>query len=127
MTITYFDKEATTATAEYAYPNGSDRDEGRIQVRFDSKQVMRKVLADADGVVCGDRHDSYGAPEVNHERTAQLWSVFLGVTITARQVCYCNILQKCSREVHESKPDNDLDICGYAVNAAACRAIANLE
>lgn len=134
MSKTYFAKESEivvatekiqdVATDTYTYPAGNPgRDDVLKHLQATdttSKGTMRAVLKEVEGIICGDRHDHYGPPEVNHERTAKLWSVFLGIPITARQVCYCNVLQKCSREVHCSKRDTDLDIAGYVANATVC-------
>jgi len=67
-----------------------------------------------------DSHADYGAPLENHTRTAALWSAYLGITITARQVCMLNVLQKVSRDAHSAKRDNLVDIAGYARNAELC-------
>jgi hypothetical protein len=121
MSKTYFDKTAVLSDAlgEYA----PDHHPAPIppQPSHDNR-VMAQVLDEAKGIVCGDRQDAYGAASVNHTRTAKLFSVFLGIPITPRQVAYLNILQKCAREVNASRRDNDVDIAGYAANAAACHA-----
>lgn len=77
----------------------------------------RGPLADAAKIVYGQRRDSYGAPEDNHTRTAQLWSTYLGFPVTARQVCMMMILLKISRDKHSETLDNLTDIAGYAENA----------
>lgn len=86
-----------------------------------SIKAMTDLLDEAKGIVGGSRNAAYGNPADNHNRTAAMWSAFLGIPITARQVCYMNILQKCSREAHWSQHDNDVDCAGYAANAAACK------
>jgi hypothetical protein len=83
-------------------------------------QSMCRLLDEARSIVGGSRHVAYGNPKDNHTRTAAMWSAFLGVPVSPRQVCYMNILQKCSREAHWSQRDNDLDCAGYAANATAC-------
>lgn len=75
------------------------------------------VLEEAANIVSGARNADYGDPRVNHARTAALWSAYLGVTITPRQVCVLNILQKASRDAHRAKRDNLVDIAGWARNA----------
>lgn len=82
--------------------------------------AMKTLLEDAINIVAGSRHEAYGNPADNHARTAAMWSAFLGIEITGRQVCFMNILQKCSREAHWSQRDNALDAAGYAANAEAC-------
>lgn len=85
-----------------------------------SVKKMHRLLDQAKAIVGGSRHAVYGDPQLTHQRTAEMWSAFLGIEITARQVCYMNILQKCSREAHWSQEDNSVDIAGYAANAEAC-------
>lgn len=109
----------------YTYPNSSDRDEARLLAEVSmskSNRVMKGVLDEAANIVTGDRLTYYGPPEINHKRSAELWSTYLGIDITPRQVCVMNILQKISRDVNIEKPDNLVDIIGYAANAAACHA-----
>lgn len=77
----------------------------------------KSVCQEAHGIVHGARRQDYGTPAENHERTARLWATYLGVPITARQVCILNVLQKVSRDVHAPKRDNLVDIAGYAENA----------
>lgn len=89
--------------------------------QVDSREAMCKFLASAEDAICGDRNADYGPPEVNHARTAALWSAYLNVPITAREVCLLNILQKCSRDAHCQKYDNLLDIAGWAANGSVCR------
>lgn len=80
---------------------------------------MRSPLSEATAIVYAGRQH-YGTPRENHERTAALWSAYLGVPITARQVCICNVLQKVSRDAHQPGRDNLVDIAGYAENAHLC-------
>lgn len=75
------------------------------------------VLLEAHHIVTGARQQDYGPPARGHARTAQMWSDYLGVVITPRQVCMLNILQKISRDAHRPKRDNLVDIAGWAENA----------
>lgn len=79
--------------------------------------AKKSVCQEDHGIVHGARRQDYGTPAENHERTARLWSAYLGVPITARQVCLLNALQKVSRDAHAPKRDNLVDIAGYAENA----------
>lgn len=79
------------------------------------------VLADAGAAVRLARRADYGPPKENHERTAAMWTAYLGVAVTARHVCMMNVLQKASRDAHRAKHDNLVDIAGYAANAGECR------
>lgn len=72
------------------------------------------ILLEANEITGGERHDSYGHPRADFTRTAQLWSAFLGITITPEQIPLLMILLKVSREANKHKRDNLVDISGYA-------------
>ncbi len=111
------------ATDDYTYPKGNpERDEARMSAVFamnPSQGAMSKACDEVKGMVCGSRQDDYGPPEINHTCTAEFWSVYLGITITALQVCDMMDLQKISRGKNAIKRDNYIDRAGYAVNAIA--------
>lgn len=86
----------------------------------DQKSSPESILAEAARIVDGPRRTDYGTPAENHGRTAALWAAYLGVPITARDVCILNVLQKASRDRHGPKRDNLVDIAGYARNAELC-------
>lgn len=71
------------------------------------------VLAEAHALIYGERQASYGDPRTTLDRTARLWSVVLGMTVTAEQVCMCLVQLKVSRHVNKPKRDNLVDIAGY--------------
>lgn len=56
----------------------------------------------------------YGDPLPNMERTADLWSAYLGVPLTPHDVAMCMVLVKCSRARVSYHQDNYEDIVGYA-------------
>ena len=60
-----------------------------------------------------ERGKDYGAASVNLQRTADLWSAYLGETITAEQVCVCMSLVKISRMAASRKADNYVDARAY--------------
>lgn len=78
------------------------------------------ILEEAAAIVSGPRREAYGHPAENHGRTAQLWATYLGCTVTARDVCMLNVLQKVGRDKHKPGRDNLVDIAGYAENAQLC-------
>ena len=79
------------------------------------------ILTEANTLVAGDRNDDYGHPADDFDRTAAIWSAILGTPITAAQVGLCMIGVKLSRETHRHKPDNLVDIAGYAQTVAMVR------
>jgi len=78
----------------------------------------KTILEEAQNLVYGDRNESYGHPSDDYEKTAALWSVILGVKVTAKQAVLCMCAVKISRELHEPKRDNLVDLAGYAACAA---------
>jgi hypothetical protein len=77
----------------------------------------KTILEEAAELVSGPRAQAYGTPAENHGRTADLWSAYLGVKVSARDVCMLNVLQKVSRDRHRPGRDNLVDVAGYAENA----------
>lgn len=82
----------------------------------------QSILDEAAAAVNGARNEDYGHPLDNHSRTAALWSTYVGVPLTAEQVCFMNILQKVSRSVHRPTRDTLVDIAGYAENIERTQA-----
>lgn len=60
------------------------------------------------------RAQTYGDPRPNMERTAALWSAYLGHHVSAHDVAICMILVKASRAKVSAHTDNYTDIRGYA-------------
>ena len=96
------------------YLDGLDRIEPAAPEQSNSPTVLSDCLTEAASVVKGERQDSYGPAERNLSRIAEMWSSYLGQHITARNVAVMMILLKAARDVHKTKHDNMVDICGYA-------------
>ena len=79
------------------------------------------ILAEAARVTTGDRQAQYGPPDQDFQRIAQMWSAIKGVPFEAREVALFMILVKVSRETHQRKRDNWVDIAGYARCGSICR------
>ena len=75
----------------------------------------QNVCDEARDLVYGDRGAAYGHPLDDYTRTAAMWSVILGVDVTAEQAMLCMIAVKMSRQCNVPKRDNLVDICGYAL------------
>jgi hypothetical protein len=80
------------------------------------------VLEEAQRVVGGARQGHYGPPEENVPRIAALWSAYLGVEVSARQVCDLMILVKVGRSATGGAylRDTYVDVAGYALCAERC-------
>lgn len=82
----------------------------------------RGCLEEATKAVCFTRHADYGDPTYCFGRIAALWSIMgfrhNGETVTGEDVALAMILLKIARQGHSSKPDNWIDIAGYAACGA---------
>lgn len=79
------------------------------------------ILEEALRITKGDRNASYGPPDQDFQRTAQMWSAIKGVPFEARDVALFMVALKLSRETHQRKRDNWVDIAGYARCGSLCR------
>jgi len=84
------------------------------------------ILAEASRITRGNRQAQYGPPDQDFRRTAGMWSALFaaklkeGVTFEPRDVALAMILLKTSRETHQRKRDNWVDIAGYASCGSRC-------
>lgn len=72
------------------------------------------VLEEALRITRGDRQAQYGPPDQDFQRTAAMWTALKGVEFTAKEVAMFMIALKLSRQTHQDKRDNWVDIAGYA-------------
>lgn len=86
----------------------------KIPVSGADQSVPADCLEEAGRIVRGSREDTYGPAERNLSRIAEMWSAYLSVSLTARQVAVMMVLLKASRDAFKPKHDNMVDICGYA-------------
>ena len=86
----------------------------KIPVPRVDQSVPADCLEEAGRIVRGSREDTYGPAERNLSRIAEMWSAYLSMPLTARQVAVMMVLLKASRDAFKPKHDNMVDICGYA-------------
>lgn len=83
----------------------------------DATEVERGVdvtiLGEAAAIVDGSREADYGPPERNLGRIAGMWSAYLEVEITPRDVAWMMVQLKSSRDRNRPKRDNLTDGAGY--------------
>lgn len=79
------------------------------------------VLDEAARLTKVDRQATYGPPDEDFARTAAMWSALKGVSFESREVALFMILLKASREAHQNKRDNWVDIAGYARCGSLCK------
>jgi hypothetical protein len=85
------------------------------------------VLQEALRITSGDRQNQYGPPNKDFARTAKMWTALKGVEFEARDVALFLICLKLSRETHQRKRDNAVDIAGYARCLHLCNESARVN
>lgn len=74
-----------------------------------------EILKKADEIVNGHREQDYGTPERNFQMIAKLWSVYIGIEVTAVDVAMLMILMKSARiKTGTMTEDSFIDLAGYA-------------
>jgi hypothetical protein len=117
--------------SEFFWPNAVVSHETQKFIsHFDDNHKDHKddedILAEASRITRGSRQAQYGPPDQDFRRTAGMWSALFvsklkdGVTFEPRDVALAMILLKTSRETHQRKRDNWVDIAGYASCGSRC-------
>lgn len=76
-----------------------------------------ELLRQAAEIIAGDRNKQYGDPSINFHRTAQIWSVIMGINFTEEDVAMMMIGIKVARYANKNsgfQADTWRDIAGYA-------------
>ena len=76
-----------------------------------------EILEQAKICVCGHRQSDYGTPEDNFNRIGKLWSAYMDIEFTAKDVAIMMSLLKVARIATGSSPDSFVDLAGYAACA----------
>lgn len=79
----------------------------------------KQILENAIRIVCQDRRDKYGQIEDNFGLIADLWSSYLGASVTAVDVAMMMGMLKMARiKTGKYTQDNFVDLAGYAACGA---------
>ena len=84
------------------------------------------ILDVAASITRGDRQAGYGPPDQDFKKTADMWTGMFqymlapGAAFEPRHVAMAMICIKLSREFHQKKRDNWIDIAGYARCGSLC-------
>jgi len=111
--------------SDYHIPNFNG-DEDILDADEGDEDDDDDILAEASRITRGSRQAQYGPPDQDFRRTAGMWSALFaaklkdGVTFEPRDVALAMILLKTSRETHQRKRDNWVDIAGYASCGSRC-------
>ena len=71
------------------------------------------IAVEAINLIDEDRNDSYGPPEENLQRIADMWSGYLNVPVTKEDVSLMMVLVKISRSKAGYSRDNTVDGVAY--------------
>lgn len=77
----------------------------------------KTILEEAIKCVTRDRNLEYDVPENNFGKISGLWTSYLGVPISPKDVALIMVLLKVARAHSSDKADNYIDIAGYAACA----------
>jgi len=90
-------------------------------VKDNNTSKREQILMTAKNIVCSDRNKQYGEPEDNFRSIAELWSVYTGLTLTAKDVALMMTLFKIGRLMaNPEKDDSWIDAAGYIACGAEC-------
>jgi len=80
--------------------------------------VHHSILRDAIDATT-ERANTHGTAEDNFHHTAAMWSAYLGIEISAVDVCQMQVMAKMSRAKmgNPYHPDHYVDQCGYSALA----------
>jgi hypothetical protein len=80
----------------------------------ESQETAEKILDEASRLIYGQRQSDYGSVAENFGRIASIWSMIVGVEITAEQVTLMMIGVKLARLTNTiAHRDSWVDIAGY--------------
>lgn len=99
-----------------------------IPIYYEGKDVdgEEDILEEALRITKGDRQATYGPPDQDFRRTADMWTALFaekirgGKDFAPSDVAMAMICLKLSRETHQKKRDNWVDAAGYARCGSLC-------
>ena len=83
-------------------------------------ETQEDILVEALRLTSGDRQATYGPPDQDFRRTAAMWTALFGHPFEPKDVALAMILLKASRQIHQRKRDNWVDMAGYARCGSIC-------
>lgn len=99
------------------HPMDPSRERSFPHLEPSTERGQLTILDEAASLTSGDRQKAYGHPRVNFGRIARLWSAYLNVEVTTRQVAMLMVLIKVARDQQSPRRDNLVDLAGYARTA----------
>ena len=105
----------------------------RRKVEQPKQPCVVSILDIAKQITHGDRQAAYGPPDQDFRRTADMMNALFadllkdGVKFQPQHVAMMMILIKLSRQRHQQKQDNWIDIAGYAHCGDVCDRCSSQE
>lgn len=84
--------------------------------------VRTQVLEDAASLINGQRQTDYGDASESFTAIAQMWSAYLGSSVSGADVCHLMALLKIARLRNGAHRDSSNDACGYIALGAECES-----
>jgi hypothetical protein len=85
---------------------------------MDAKHI--EILKEAEKIVSNSREKAYGNKLANHTNIARLWSAYLDIGISPKEVAMMMCLLKIARtKLGDYHPDNYVDLVGYGAIAGS--------
>ena len=79
-----------------------------------------EILKEAEKIVSNSREKAYGNKLANHTNIARLWSAYLDIGISPKEVAMMMCLLKIARtKLGDYHPDNYVDLVGYGAIAGS--------
>ena len=101
--------------------------------KIEKPKQSKSILDIAKEITHGDRQAAYGPPDQDFRRTADMLNALFadmlkdGVKFEPQHVAMMMILIKLSRQRHQQKQDNWVDIAGYAHCGDVCDQCSSQE
>ena len=137
------DLEAIIASDAIFLLDGWEESKGALAelyiARWLGKEIIYETLPETDPlkialeITSGDRQASYGPPDQDFARTAAMWTGLFSSMLKPLHsfepyhVALAMILLKASRQLHQMKDDNWVDIAGYARCGWVCDQVKRGE
>jgi len=83
------------------------------ELNSEHRNARSGVLAEADTLINGERQKHYGTPQENFAAIAQMWSAYLGTSVSPADVCNLMACLKIARLRNGAHRDSSVDGCGY--------------
>ena len=89
------------------------------ELNSEHRNARSGVLSEADTLINGERQKHYGTPQENFAAIAQMWSAYLGISVSPADVCNlmaCLKIARLRNGAHRDSSVTDAAILRWAMN-----------